>query len=373
MTSLSQKRHRITTSNSQLLQQRLEAVRESMSRLRLQALLITELSHIRYLTGFSGSNGLCLIIPQKQFFITDRRYESQALQEVDDFITIIAKESLFRTLGAKRLIPHRVRIGFESQHISIAEMLCLKKLISGRQFVPTALIIENLAAVKNEREIDLIRTAIQITEKVFEKILPQVRPGVLECDISAEISYWHRKYGAEGDAFDPIVASGARSALPHARASQKIIKRGDMVVLDFGCRYYGYNSDFTRTIAVGKPSAEQKKMYQIVLEAQTEAIAAARQGQTARAIDAVARKHIQKNNYARYFIHSLGHGIGMLVHEPLRLSARSKAVLQTGNVVTVEPGIYVPAICGVRIEDIIVIRDHGCDVLTTVPQQLIIV
>ena len=304
-----------------MMHQRLAAVRLLMIKLRLQSMLVTELAHVRYLTGFSGSSGLCLVTPADQFFITDRRYKSQAPQEVHDFTIIIAKQNLFPLLADKKLVPARSRIGFESQHISVADMKSLKKLLPLRHFVPATSILENVTAVK---------------------LLTLVRPGVRECDIAAEISYWHRKYGAECDAFDPIVASGERGALPHARASEKKIRVGEMVVLDFGCRYRGYNSDITRTIALGNPSSEMKKVYRIVLDAQKKAIDAVRSGVAASFVDAAARTLIRKNGYGRYFIHSLGHGLGIHVHDPLRVSAISTAVLETGNVVTIEPGIYIP-------------------------------
>ena len=209
MTSPSQKRHQITTSSPPMIHQRLAAVRASMATQQLRALLVTELSHVRYLTGFSGSNGICLFTSVENFFLTDNRYKSQAPQEIKNFTIIIAKESLFRTLAERKLIPRQMRIGFESQYISIAEMQNLKKLFPGRQFIPTTSIIEDLSAIKDTNEVELIRSAVHITDRVFKKILPLVRPGVRECDIAVEISYWHRRYGAEGDAFDPIVASGA--------------------------------------------------------------------------------------------------------------------------------------------------------------------
>jgi Xaa-Pro aminopeptidase len=255
----------------------------------------------------------------------------------------------------------------------MADLKSLKKLLPGRHFVPTTKILETVTAVKDVEEIALILYAAQITDKVFKKILTLIRPGIRECDIAAEISYWHRKYGAECDAFDPIVASGERGALPHARASDKIIRRGEMVVLDFGCRYSGYHSDLTRTIAVGQPSAKMKKVYRIVFDAQMKAIDTVHNGVAARSVDAAARKHIRQTGNGRYFIHSLGHGLGIHVHEPMRLSALSTAILQTGNVVTIEPGIYIPGSGGVRIEDDIVVRENGCDVLTTSPKELIIV
>jgi Xaa-Pro aminopeptidase len=356
-----------------MIHQRLTAVRILMTKLRLQSMLVTELAHVRYLTGFSGSSGLCLVTPTEQFFITDRRYKSQAPQEVHGFTIIIAKQNLFPLLAEKKIVPTRSRIGFESQHISVADMNSLKRLLPLRRFIPAASILENVTAVKDTNEIETIRFAAAISDKVFKKLLPLVRPGVRECDIAAEISYWHRKYGAECDAFDPIVASGERGALPHARASEKKIRAGEMLVLDFGCRYRGYNSDITRTIAIGNPSSEMKKVYRIVLDAQKKAIEAVRNGVPACSIDAAARTHIRKNGYGRYFIHSLGHGLGIHVHDPLRVSAISKAVLETGNVVTIEPGIYIPGRGGVRIEDDIVVHENGCDILTTSFKELIIV
>jgi Xaa-Pro aminopeptidase len=356
-----------------MIRQRLKAVRVLMAKLRLHSMLVTELAHVRYLTGFSGSSGLCLVTLAEQFFITDRRYKSQAPQEVREFTIIIAKQNLFPLLAERRLLPTRSRIGFESQHISVADMKSLKKLLPFRHFIPATSILESVTAVKDTKEIELLRFAANISDNVFKKLLTLVRPGVRECDIAAEISYWHRKFGAECDAFDPIVASGERGALPHARASEKKIRVGEMVVLDFGCRYRGYNSDITRTIAMGNPSSEMKNVYRIVLDAQKKAIEAVRSGVMACSIDAVARKHIRKNGYGRYFIHSLGHGLGIHVHDPLRVSAISKAVLETGNVVTIEPGIYIPGRGGVRIEDDIVVHDNGCDILTTSIKELIIV
>jgi Xaa-Pro aminopeptidase len=356
-----------------MIHRRLTAIRSAMAEHRFQAMLVSEMTHVRYLTGFSGSSGLCVITPEKHFFITDKRYEIQAPQEIDGFNIIIAKQQLFPIVAEKKLIPKKGRIGFEDGYITVADMKNLKKLLPGRTFIPEKKIIEDITEIKDDAEIALIRYAVQITDKVFKKILKLIRPGIRECDIAAEISYWHRKYGAECDSFDPIVASGERGALPHARPSDKIIRRGEMVVLDFGCRYCGYNSDLTRTVAVGKPSVEMKKIYHIVLEAQRKAIDIVQNGIAAHTVDAAARKYIQLAGKGRYFIHSLGHGLGINVHESIRLSALSTTILKTGNVVTIEPGIYIPGLGGVRIEDDIVIQENGCDVLTTSAKELIIV
>ncbi len=199
-----------------MIHRRLFAIRTAMTKFQLQALLVTEMTHVRYLTGFTGSSGLCVITPEKQFFITDRRYEIQAPQEIDGFNIIIAKQHLFPLIAEKFLIPKNARIGFENEHITVADMQNLKKLLPGRRFIPEKKILETITEIKDDGEIALIRYAAQITDKVFKKILTLIRPGIRECDVAAEISYWHRKYGAECDAFDPIVASGERGALPHA-------------------------------------------------------------------------------------------------------------------------------------------------------------
>jgi Xaa-Pro aminopeptidase len=356
-----------------MIHHRLTQLRDMMTKHRLHAILVTELEHVRYLTGFTGSNGLCVVTPSDQLFITDRRYKIQAPLEVQGFKICIVKQSLYPLLAERNFLPPRSRVGFESEHLSVADMKSLKKLLPLRRFVPAAGILENVTAVKDEKEIEWIHRAAGISDRVFKKLVSIVRPGVRECDVAAEISYWHKRYGAECDAFDPIVASGERGALPHARATEKKIRRGEFVVLDFGCRYRGYHSDITRTLAVGNPSAEMKKVYQIVLDAQRAAIAAVRNGVTARSIDSLARSHIRRNGYGKYFIHSLGHGLGIHVHDPLRVSAISKAVLQTGNVVTIEPGIYLPGRYGVRIEDDIVVREHGCEILNASSKELIVV
>ena len=207
---------------------------------------------------------------------------------------------------------------------------------------------------------------------MFAKVLKIVRPGVSELDVSAEISYYHKMFGAEKDSFDPIVVSGPRGSLPHGKPSSKRIKQGELVTLDLGCICNGYCSDLTRTVAVGKPSAEARKVYEIVFEAQRLAIESAKGGMAARRLDSIARNYIRSYGYGKYFGHGLGHGIGLEIHEYPRVSARSVHTLRNGNVVTVEPGIYLPGKCGVRIEDDIVVRNGECEVLTTAPKTLIV-
>lgn len=355
-----------------MVERRLQEIRRQLSVSRLDALVVSHIPHVRYLTGFSGSNGLCIITPRKQYFLTDRRYRDQSKTEVEGFKIIVTKIGLIEEVGKLRLLRGISRIGFESVHTSVEAYSKMKGGFAGSRLVPTKSIVESVSAVKDESEIQLILRAIRITEKVFQKLLQMLRPGLAEQEVAAEIGYWHRRFGADEDAFDPIVASGLRGALPHGRASAKKIKRGEMVTLDFGCSFHGYHSDLTRTVAIGRPTTRARKIYQIVLEAQRRAIESVKPGLKASEPDRIARNSIRRRGFGKYFSHSLGHGLGIEIHEQLRLSAQSKETLRVGNVVTVEPGIYIPGFGGVRIEDDIVVRENGCEVLTTAPKELII-
>lgn len=351
---------------------RLSVVRQHVAALRLDALLVTFPPYIRYLTGFSGSNACCVVTSRRQVLVTDGRYKTQVRSEVRDFDLFIARGSLFQELHARRVLPSKGRIGFNPAQLIVAELANLKSLFGRAKFLKTRDIVGAIAAVKDEGEIRSIREASAVSDTVFRYIIGVIKEGVSELDIAAELVYQHRKLGAEADAFEPIVASGRRGCLPHARATAKRIKRGELVTLDFGCRLNGYHSDLTRTLAVGKPRPELKKIYQTVQDAQQRAVDAARGGMKAKDLDAVARDRIRKAGFGKYFTHSLGHGLGLQVHEGPRVSALSVDRLQPGNVITIEPGVYVPGVGGVRIEDDVVIRDRYAEVLTTSPRELII-
>jgi Xaa-Pro aminopeptidase len=355
-----------------MFERRLQDVRRHLDTLRLDALLVSHIPHVRYLTGFTGSNGLCIIARKNQHFLTDHRYRDQSKAEIKGFEIHVSRIGLIEEAGKRRLLKAQSRVGFESQNLSVFAFNKMKKLLPVSALVPTLSVIESIAAIKDEFEIESIKSAVRITEKVFQKLLHVLKPGLTELEVAAEIGYLHRRYGAEADAFDAIVASGIRGALPHARASGKKIKKGELVTLDFGCRLDGYNSDLTRTVAVGRPTLRARNVYQIVLDAQRRAIDAAQAGMRANALDRVARGYISRKGYGKYFSHSLGHGLGIEVHEELRLSALSNDILRAGNVVTIEPGVYIPGFGGVRIEDDVVIRENGCDVLTLAPKELTI-
>lgn len=351
---------------------RVENIRRKLQELRLDALLITHLPNVRYLTGFSGTSGLCIIGKREAYFVTDFRYQEQSRHEVEAYKIFIAKTTLFDAIKEQKLLRRWNRVGIEGNYLPYAEYQKLRKLFPSVRFFPHADVVENFAMVKEKEEIKFIQKAASISDRVFKTILDLIRPGVRELEISAEISYLHKKYGADGDAFETIVASGPRSALPHGVASEKKIRAGELLTLDFGCVYHGYACDMTRTVAVGKPREKAKEIYQIVFDAQQKAIEAAKGGILAKELDAIARGYIESKGYGKYFGHSLGHGLGLQVHEPPRISSQSSYRLQEGNVITIEPGIYLPGFGGVRIEDDVVLLNGSCRVLNTSPKELMI-
>ncbi len=350
---------------------RLHHLRSSYHSLGIDAFLVSFPPHVRYMTGFSGSNGIALVTESSQSLITDGRYVEQSRKEVKGWKIFITQESLYEELRLNRLLHPGMRVGIDGNTFVLSQFRQLKKTLPKVKFLPRVDVIEKIAVVKDEEEIRKIRKAVAITDKVFGEILPLLKPGIAESDIAAEISFRQRTHGADGDAFETIVASGERGAMPHGQASAKKIRNHELVTLDFGSVAEGYHSDLTRTVAVGKPPAEAKKIYTVVLDAQCRAIDAAVSGIKAKDLDGVARDHIKASGYDKFFRHSLGHGLGLQIHEPPRISFLSKAVLASGNVVTIEPGIYLPGFGGVRIEDDVIIRDDHCEVLNRSTKKFI--
>ena len=356
------------------MRSRLQNLRTQFDRLNFHSFLVTFQPHVRYLSGFTGSSGVCLVTLKSASLVTDGRYAQQVKHEVKGWRVFIAQESLFEGMrkSAKGGLRSGSRVGIDGNSLTLAQYRHLKKLYPEVRFIPTVDVIEKLTAVKDSDEIEKIKKAVAITDRVFSDILELVKPNVKELDIAAEITYRHRKYGADGDAFEQIVASGERSALPHGRPTAKKLRHGEFITIDLGCVYQGYHSDMTRTVAIGKPTSEAKKIYNTVLDAQRKAIGAAKSGMKTKELDAVARNFIKAQGYEKYFRHSLGHGIGLQIHESPRISVQSKYILQEGNVVTIEPGVYVPNLGGVRIEDDVVITNGHCEVLNRSPKELII-
>lgn len=340
--------------------------------LKIDAFLVTFPPHLRYLSNFSGSSGIGLVTERSSILFTDGRYKEQARAEAKGWRVVVTSGSLFDGLSKSGSMKPGTRIGIDGNTVNLAQYHQLKKMLSMNKFAPKSGVIERIAAVKDEGEIDHIRRAVSITDRVFSDIVGMIAPGVTEIDLAAEITYRQRKYGADGDAFEPIVVSGERGALPHGKPSPKAIKAGEFLTLDFGCVYKGYHSDMTRTVAVGKPQGKIRKLYEIVLNAQRLAVDSAKAGMHTKDLDAVARDYIRMFGYEKHFQHSLGHGVGLQIHEAPRISTQSSASLVTGNVITIEPGIYLAGVGGIRIEDIVVIRNGACEVLTSSPKDLLV-
>lgn len=354
--------------------------RERVNRLKsrlvekeLDAILLSHLPNIRYLTGFSGSSALLIISSRSAHFISDGRYDEQARVEVAGAsIHISGAHSLLEEIRLRKLLRGASRIGFEEEHLFVSTHRLLRATFPKARFVPLKQIGDQLRRVKSVEEIDLIQAAARITDLVFQDLLRMIKPGVAELDIAAEISYRHRKYGAEGDAFEPIVLAGRRTSLIHGRPGNAKVKKGDPVLIDMGCFFNGYCCDMTRTLFAGRPSGEMKKIHQAVLAAQRSAIGMLRAGAASREVDRRARESIADAGYGRYFTHSTGHGIGLEIHEQPRLSLLSRDVLAPNEVVTVEPGIYIPGTGGVRIEDDLVVLEDSCMPLNNSSRELLV-
>ncbi|HVP36719.1 MAG TPA: Xaa-Pro peptidase family protein [Terriglobales bacterium] len=354
------------------MKERIERLREKLDQENLDLLLVTSLTNIRYLCGYTGSNGILLISKDKAVFLTDFRYKEQVKKEVRGAEIKIPQKELFSFLPEIDLLKEkRIKAGFEQRYLTFQLYQRLKTLLPQVLWVPIENIVESLLVTKDKEEIKKIKKAADISAKSFQEILPLFRPGTKESDIAAELEYRIKKNGGAGSPFEPIVASGLRSAMPHARASSKILKKGEFVTLDFGAIYDGYVCDITRTVVLGRATPRQKKIYNLVLKAQTRAIASARSGMKGFELDKVGRDIIKKAGFEKYFGHGLGHGIGLLVHDSPGVGTKSQEVLKPGMVITIEPGVYIPGWGGVRIEDDVVITRNGCKVLTHIDKKLL--
>ncbi|WP_339146819.1 MULTISPECIES: Xaa-Pro peptidase family protein [unclassified Sutcliffiella] len=350
---------------------KLTKLRESFQASGIDALLITSGKNRQYITGFTGSAGVAVVAEDKAVFITDFRYTEQAAKQCEGFDIVQHKGGLVEEIANVVKDLGITKLGFEQDHVTFSTYLNYKTTIKS-DLVPVSGVIEKLRLIKSEQEIKILKEATQIADAAFEHILTYIKPGLTELDVSNELEFFMRKQGAVSSSFDIIVASGYRSALPHGVASDKVIGKGEFVTLDFGAYYKGYNSDITRTLAVGEPSEELKTIYDIVLEAQLRGMRGIKAGMTGREADALTRDYITEKGYGEYFGHSTGHGLGMEVHEGPSLSVKSETVLEPGMIVTVEPGIYVAGLGGVRIEDDTIVTETGNETLSFSTKELII-
>lgn len=349
---------------------RLLKLQAFMAEQNLSAVIINKPENRRYFSGFTGTAGSLLLTQDRSFLLTDFRYIEQALKQTSGFEVIKFSHNCYETMVNLLRKQGLVRIGFESDFVTYQSYRNMTKYIPAESLVPVTL--DKLRLVKDFSELKLIQQAVKIADDAFTHILSVLKPGITERDVALELEYKMRKLGAEKPAFDTIVASGVRGALPHGVASDKKIENGDFVTLDFGAVYHGYHSDITRTVCIGKASSKQREIYNIVLEAQLVGLKLISAGRTCKDVDAASRDVIRKYNYGEYFGHGLGHGVGLVIHEEPRLSpTNTEGILEECTVVTVEPGIYIPEWGGVRIEDMVVVTAQNVEILTKSSKQLI--
>lgn len=349
----------------------IEGILSRVRELGAQAFVVTSPVNRRYLTGFTGSAGTVWISESKRALLTDFRYIEQAkgqcpgweIIEIDEMEQAIAR--LISAEGVKA-------VAIEAPHVTVHQFKSWQKAFSA-EIIETEGIVEKVRMIKTPDEIEKIRRAAAIADHAFAQILPLLRPGVTELEIALELEFTMRKAGASGVSFRPIVATGERSALPHAEPGNRVFANGDFVVMDFGCVFEGYCSDMTRTVLIGEPTEEHMVIYDLVLRAQLESLAAVKPGVTGRQVDSVARDIIADAGYGQYFGHGLGHGVGLEIHERPRLSQKDETVLEPGMVVTVEPGVYLPGFGGVRIEDLVVVTESGRETLSSTFKELYVV
>ena len=351
--------------------EKLSKLRKSLAEHQIDALLITSSYNRRYITDFTGTAGVAIVSQNQAVFITDFRYTEQAAKQISGFEIIQHTQPLIEEVGVQLDKMGVKKVGFEKDDMTYAMFESYQKAVNS-ELVPVSGLVEKIRLIKTPQEIKIIKAAADIADAAFEHIISYIAPGKTELEVSNELEFFMRRQGATSSSFDIIVASGLRSALPHGVASDKIIEKGDFVTLDFGALYNGYISDITRTVAVGEPSEQLKEIYQIVLDSQLLALEKVKPGMTGIEADAVARDYIKSKGFGDAFGHSLGHGIGLEVHEGPGLSFRSETILEEGMVVTIEPGIYVPGIGGVRIEDDTVITKIGNEKLTHSTKELLI-
>ena len=351
---------------------RIQKVQEYLESINLDGMYVTNLTNVRYLTGFTGSAGSVLILRDIQHFFTDGRYIEQSKNQVLNCKIHIANGAHYMDINKKKLISANQNIGIEGDSVTINLYDQLKQSIPNVSWEKIPDIISIIAAVKDQEEIDSLKTAIEITDEVFTQIIPELKIGAKEKDISAKISYLFKMNGADGDSYDSIIGSGYLGALPHARPTEKKFENGDFVVMDFGALYNGYHADMTRTVVIGEASEKHKEIYSIVLESQLQGIKVAKAGVTGAEVDKACRTVIEKAGYGDKFIHSTGHGIGLEVHTYPRLSAFNTKPLLENYVVTVEPGIYLAGWGGVRIEDDCLIGKTQCTPLNKSTKEMLV-
>jgi Xaa-Pro aminopeptidase len=353
------------SSNISRLQERLSE--------RGAAILLSEISNVQWVSGFTGSSGFVLATPGQALFISDSRYSVQAKEEVRGMDVAIYSSPMDGAtfIGAEAARLGITELGFEADNVTYSQYERWKQKLAPATLKPVVDLIEPLRMIKTAEEIAKIRRACELADACFGHVVRMIQPGVRELDISLDIEFFFRRNGANL-AFEPIVVSGERSARPHGRASEKKLEVGDFLTMDFGALLDGYNSDITRTVVIGEASDRHRQVYAQVLKAQLAAIEALQSGTSAASVDGLSRKVLAEQDLDKYFGHGLGHGLGKSVHDFGRLNATSKDMIAPGQVWTIEPGVYIEGFGGVRIEDDVVVTENGNEILTRSPKELMV-
>jgi Xaa-Pro aminopeptidase len=351
-------------------QQRRAQAAAALAEAKLDALFVSNRHNVRYLTGFTGSNGAVLLFRDaRTILFTDPRYTAQSKQEVDCRV-VIAKGPLGKAVLSAVGRTRAARLGFEKENLTVGQFDTLSKGLPLRaRLEPVAGLVERLRMIKDAGEAELIRASVLSNSQALEAALKRFKPEMTESALAAEIDYQNRKLGAEAPAFATIVAAGHRAALPHAQPGPARIGQG-ILLIDMGAFHEGYASDMTRMAYVGKATARYRMVYAAVLEAQLAAIAAVKPGATADAVDRAARSTLRQHGLDQEFVHSTGHGLGLEIHEAPRLGRKEKTKLEVGMAITIEPGVYIPEWGGIRIEDTVLVTANGCEILTPTSKQL---
>ena len=350
-------------------------IQESLVRRDLDAILITDEKNQRYATGFAFTDGMVVVSREKAWLLTDSRYIEAAEKTAGSCCTVQMfdrQHSLTALMRAALEEAGAKRLAAEDEKLNHARWAGLEKALE-RELLPAGDLLMELRASKSPEEIESMIRAQRISEKALEEVLHIIRPGMTEKQVMAELVYHMLKNGSEGNSFDPIVVTGAKTSMPHGVPGDEVIREGDFVTMDFGSLYNGYCSDMTRTVAVGRATEEMRKIYSIVLEAQLAGIAAARSGIPGKVIDQAARDVIEKAGYGPYFGHGFGHSLGLDIHEAPNAGPRGEALMAENDLCSAEPGIYIPGKFGVRIEDVMILRRDGAEVITKAPKMELIV
>lgn len=339
---------------------------------KTDSFLISSAANVRYLTGFSGSNGLVLLTAGELHFFTDPRYATVAQQSIPGIVHVVRGGPLIRE--TLEIIKHKrfKKIGFESNWMRHSEYTSLdKELPLGVRMVPLGNVIEERRMVKSSAELERIRCSVDLNSQAYSRVLKEIRPGMRELDVAAAIEFEMKALGAEKAAFDTIVAAGEHSAMPHAHPTSYKLRGNEILLIDMGASLDGYSSDMTRVVHMGEPPRKVKAIYRAVLEAQQAGIDAVHPGTTAAKVDAAARNVLKKHKLDKMFIHSTGHGLGLEIHEPPRLGKKDKTRLIAGMAITIEPGAYIEGFVGIRIEDTVLVTERGCQILTPTSKEFV--